>query len=553
MEQTTPESRIIRIQTEKLTREEILRLKEIASQIEIIPDQFYPDTHSVCTPELKIDYLPISTYLKKKLDAQGISTVQSLNDHAVTPAFRIEFAELVGVSEKTANMLLIFVNLLETFEEDRDKVFVDFTRDLFTELVLVPGININMISILRSAFAGTVCDLEEIMSHESEKTELAEKTKMSQTALFDLLKKEQEIERLPETEEDIKKRFSIDVLPIMYELSGFSDTMVEGIWKGYTGPRTLEALRERTKTVKQIEEIQKASKIKSFGILPRMADLMSVPRMTPEDAFKLLSRGINSAKELANVEFLRDGVIQNVSFGIPNTRIIPYIIAAREIDETGFEPFAVSDDPEMPATPAEEIESDSKMDLPEMLTQLGRGIGQAQRELDLNALKMQKEILKSRDLTEYGLQPTWYSMPEVDFTLKMEYNVASERSEDGTVSPGRVEIIPVNAKYTSLFTSAAKEESSLTIKFVPIPPSEVLVRRREVPDMTGMTAEEAKTALSERGIRPIFYTAIDMPPEYAFGDDRTEITYQSVKSGEYLGIGEEIFVLATFRRQARAA
>ena len=554
----THESLMPRLEDEILTQDVLGFLRETAMQLlsqdERVVEQTYPDMHSLCAPELKMSLLPLSDYLKKKISSTE-PNIKFFDAYSVSPVMRIAFSEYLGISEKTANKLFVYVKLLESYEEDREDFDIEFTRSLFTKLETIPDIDTNRMLKLREAFVYTIGDLEDSLSSTPEMEKLIAETKFNADILKDILKTALAAELPPETPEEIKQRFTIDPLPIMYDIVGMAPAEIEEIWKGESKEsvplQTLEVFRTKTQTKKLRDSTKMLQKTKASMIfLSEMADFMMIPTMTPFDAEKLIGRGIHSVKDLAKTDIFYDGVIRDVSFGMASERVIPYIIAAREIHTEYESEYDVSDKTE---SDAEEVLSDGKISLSEMLTQIGKGIGQAQRELDMTALEMQKEILKNREMAEYGLQPTWFTMPEIDFSLKMEYNVTRTENEDGTLTSKQVDITPINAKYKNMFTSAVKEESSLKIKFVPVPPIEAFVQRREVPDMIGMTAEEARAALAESGIRAIVYTALYLPSEYPVGDDRTEVVHQSVKPGEYLGIGEMLFVLTVFRRRARAA
>jgi len=561
LEYTSSEELMKTLENELLTLEELRRLREIAWEMECddekIPksiDSINPDLRNMLySIQLNTGDLPgFSKYLSKELLEMPIRYFRDACSNVLS---RRGMAEIYELSEKTINKLLVYIDLLETYEEDREKLYIDFTRSLFIELESIADVDTNRALKLREKSVHTIDELEDILSSETKQIELTKQTGYSKVILTNILKKASDAELLPETPEEIKTRLSIDPLRIIYRYLSLDNDKIEEIWKNNASPRTLKAFQEMTQTVKAREEIAKRAAMGgNLEVMATVADLLSIPAMTPWDAWSLCYSGkdIDSVKSLAKIEFICDGIIQDVSFGTASTsRIIPYIIAARKMD-TGFESRFTPPDPVKP-TPKETIQEGGRISLSEMLTQLGKGIGQAQRELDLNALEMQKEILANRDLSEYGLQPTWFTMPEIDFSLKMEYDVTGARMEEGTLEPRHVDITPMNAKYKIVSGTSIKEESSLTIKFVPVPPIEAFVQRREVPDMIGMTVEETEMVLAERGIKAILYTALNLPFGFTASDDKTEVTHQSIEPGEYLGIGERLFVLATYRKRVQSA
>ena len=570
LEFTSSDDLMKTIESELLTNEELMTLRQKAWDIEIIPesaDHIDPDVHDVLySHRMIMPYLSgVSKYMTgKELSETTVKFFKESGDSTVIS--RRNAAERYGLSEKTINKLMIYIDLVETYEEDREDFYIDFTRSLFTELQEMFWLDDGTVLNLRK-YMDTLSDLEDVMNNDSKQKDLIEKTRYKKTELTDYLKKSQSETLFPETPEEIRKRFEIDYLPIMYHILSISDEMVNWIWNNNSSSGTLKDFQVMTKTImdrlviaQRFKDFQEMTKISQLVIAQRakidrelvellaeMGDLLNIPYMTPWDAREFIQCGIHSVKDAAEYEFIHDDVVREESFGeITPAKAISYMVAAKGID-TGFKD-RYDEIPDPVKNLPEEIIEENTINLSEMLTQLGKGIGQAQRELDLYALEMQKEILRNRELTEYGLTPTWFTMPEIDFSLKMEYSMSSEKTETGKlVSDNRVNVIPLNSKYTNTYKSERKEESILTIKFLPVPPAEAFVQRREIPDLKGMTANEAKRTLAEEGIRVIFYEAVESDIE----DEKTEITYQSLEPNQYLGIGEMMFVLAERRRRKR--
>ena len=187
---------------------------------------------------------------------------------------------------------------------------------------------------------------------------------------------------------------------------------------------------------------------------------------------------------------------------------------------------------EVPPGPIKNPTADFYLSIPDILTELGRGIGKAQRELDMNSIDVQNAILKDKELADYGLNATWYTMPEIKFDLRMEYSVTKKTTVNGKIEKieRNIDIIPSNVKYSGEKNSNLKEESLLSIKFRPIPPPQFTIARTEVPNLLGMTAKEAEAVLQEKEIEAEFIFGIDP----ATGDAGTKVTQQSVKPGNFL-------------------
>lgn len=140
-------------------------------------------------------------------------------------------------------------------------------------------------------------------------------------------------------------------------------------------------------------------------------------------------------------------------------------------------------------------------DLSEIIKELGVGIAEAQRNLDMVSLDMQKQILKDKELTAMGFNATWYAIPEATFTLKMEY-AYSETGER------RISVVPMNATYNNSFRTERSEQSTLTLRFVPVPAPEGVTERVVVPDFSGMTCEEAASLATESKLKAEFLLTV---------------------------------------------
>jgi len=136
-------------------------------------------------------------------------------------------------------------------------------------------------------------------------------------------------------------------------------------------------------------------------------------------------------------------------------------------------------------------------DLSEIIRELGVGIAEAQRNLDMVSLEMQKEIIKDKELAAMGFNATWYAIPEATFTLKMEY-AYTESGER------RISVVPMNATYNNAFRTERSEQSTLTLRFVPVPAPEGVTDRVAVPDFAGMTCEDAASLAAEVKLKAEF-------------------------------------------------
>ena len=113
---------------------------------------------------------------------------------------------------------------------------------------------------------------------------------------------------------------------------------------------------------------------------------------------------------------------------------------------------------------------------------LGVGIAKAQRELDLYAIDLQREINEDPQLSEFGLQPTFYQIPKAELELNIAIAMEERSDKPATPKAGAVAnalaasrlkqlyLQPVNATYTNQFNYNIQASSKLKLSFVPVPP-----------------------------------------------------------------------------------
>jgi hypothetical protein len=114
----------------------------------------------------------------------------------------------------------------------------------------------------------------------------------------------------------------------------------------------------------------------------------------------------------------------------------------------------------------------------EFITALGRGVAQAQAELDRSSIAIQEAIDADPVLSQHGVQATWYQMPRSDLEIKVALAFQGAEQVGGparaaipaAVRPPRIFIQPVNARYQNQFRYDATAASTLRVTIVPVPP-----------------------------------------------------------------------------------
>jgi hypothetical protein len=113
---------------------------------------------------------------------------------------------------------------------------------------------------------------------------------------------------------------------------------------------------------------------------------------------------------------------------------------------------------------------------------LGVGIAKAQRELDLHAIDLQKEINEDPLLSEYGLQPTFYQIPKAELELNIAIAMEEQPPKNKALTAvsavkalapyqlKQLYLQPVNASYSNQFNYNVQASSKLKVTFMPVPP-----------------------------------------------------------------------------------
>ncbi|HLQ83857.1 MAG TPA: DUF4332 domain-containing protein [Pseudogracilibacillus sp.] len=333
--------------------------------------------------------------------------------------------------------------------------------------------------------------------------------------------------------------------------------------------KDVETFIKRTETPEKRTVLAKETEISLTSIYnwAKQAELMSVKGISPDDANLLVRSGIRSIDDLVAVNaidllsFIRTLTSKTVTVrrGPSLTDIQKWQKNAESITSK----FKINPDDEennyifpnnlkkaefkaykQAPTQKEDVkESGFFSDFSEIITEIGAGIAGAQHQLDLSSIEIQNTILEDEELAGYGLNATWYTMPDINFNLKMEYMVVEEKSKvHPEKTTKRINIIPSNAKYNNFFQSTRKEQSSLDIKFMPVPPPERLTERNYMPDLIGLSEIEAKEELELNNIK---LKEIITVAGTTTNDKNSEVTYQSINPGKIILINEQVILEVT--------
>ncbi|MCC5835672.1 MAG: hypothetical protein JJU20_13135 [Opitutales bacterium] len=123
----------------------------------------------------------------------------------------------------------------------------------------------------------------------------------------------------------------------------------------------------------------------------------------------------------------------------------------------------------------------------DLIASVGKGVAQAQRDLDIAALETIEQIYEGSDKTaaalkEIGYQPTWYQIPEVTAEIKLSMSIEGEHNKPRPTPIAKQPVAafykkpaitaratPVDANYSNRFDYQVEASSKISFKIVPIP------------------------------------------------------------------------------------
>lgn len=118
----------------------------------------------------------------------------------------------------------------------------------------------------------------------------------------------------------------------------------------------------------------------------------------------------------------------------------------------------------------------------DIIQQMAQSVANAQLALDQATLAAQKalqERAEYQELRALGYQPSWYTIPEATFELKLAFYIEDATGEAGGEAKGgllrRIFGTTHNANYQNTQSFQAEGASTLKVRIVPVPPSQVII------------------------------------------------------------------------------
>lgn len=324
------------------------------------------------------------------------------------------------------------------------------------------------------------------------------------------------------------------------------DKKIEQILRQKANIGTIKQLYDATRTASDRAELAEKANLSLASIThwAVQAELLRMEAMSIDTAYDFIDAGIYSVeqfKAMAPKEVFEKVKSKNVYSNITLSEIAR-IKNSVVREAKAFECESIRKE----LVEVENTAPGIYTDLSSIITELGKGIAQAQLALDESSIAIQNKILADDKLYGMGLQATWYVMPEAEFTLKMDYAVTEEKTSTGQILSSKVSAAPSNATFNNYFKSEKREESSVRLKFVPIPANEKMLERKYMPDLSGLNSLRGiASAMEDAGISD--YRILPEESEN-WGDVSIRVDSQNPKAGTLLLIGADAPVISVKKR-----
>lgn len=184
-----------------------------------------------------------------------------------------------------------------------------------------------------------------------------------------------------------------------------------------------------------------------------------------------------------------------------------------------------------------QLQNNSAASVGDLISEIGRGVAQAQQQIDAATLESFKALYSegddfAKELRSIGYQPTWYHIPEASAEVNLTLSMSASTSTS-TTSKSQLFGTTVDATTQNQFNFTSELSSKLSFKIVPIPPPITPDQVAVVPQLEGQTLAKAAELLQELEIE--FEYANDLKK-----DGELEVKTQSLKPGSIIGRDEKI-------------
>ncbi len=203
----------------------------------------------------------------------------------------------------------------------------------------------------------------------------------------------------------------------------------------------------------------------------------------------------------------------------------------------------------MPNNPLDQLKDVMAAPLGELISAIGKGVGEAQAALDEGSLHQTLALYQQGNdteltklLREIGYQPTFYVLPEteVEAQISLSFNMTTETNSNGsqpTAFKSQATAIPINAGNVNRFNLNGSSFAKIKFKIVPVPPPTAVTEMRVIPNLISgnLSIEAAIAVLESLGLAYSFPSGITI-------DNAALVKSQSPAAGTYGKLGDEILI-----------
>ncbi len=217
------------------------------------------------------------------------------------------------------------------------------------------------------------------------------------------------------------------------------DYAVEKILKNQ-GISTIRGYFQNTRTNESRLNLSKRTNlfIGDINFWALQAEFLRIEGIYPEDTIYLIKAGFTNASQVrrSSLEKLQTILPNNSVDELKNLKT-SYLHNAKTFDISGFDMNYIQTvasnnlnsktfltNSQRNIDQYEDIES--ILGFSDALSELSKGIVDAQINLNKYSIETQNKILESDELSSLGIHSTWYTIPEVEFELSLEYKLIND-------------------------------------------------------------------------------------------------------------------------------
>jgi hypothetical protein len=186
--------------------------------------------------------------------------------------------------------------------------------------------------------------------------------------------------------------------------------------------------------------------------------------------------------------------------------------------------------------------------LGDLISSIGRGVGEAQSALDAGSLTQTLEMYREDEnrspeekrtielMREIGYQPTFYTIPETEceaqvyISLGISGNEPLSPIQSGYTSQKKMYATPLNAGNINRYNLNANASAKLKFKIVPVPTDAIIAEMRILPNLETQILPNSETISFTFKDAKLLLESLGLNYKLAEGVMEEEITNQIIRS-----------------------